>query len=600
MLTPPSGMVFDRAIATTFSMDPTLLLEAPVYLALLSGDDQENQDPLRILHAMRRYADRITVYVQAGRIQIPHSAKANPIYALLEKMIVEAVSPGGGSFHPKVWAIRFVDTQIDQSTVRLAVLTRNLTNDQSWDLSLVLEGQVTDQLQPDNAALKTFFNALPAMATRSSESRHAKETRLLVKHILHTQWELPEGYDNMHFYLPGDKQHDWHPPESKRLAIISPFCSDRVLADFCGNSHTAVALVSRSEELGKLNPKTCALFTDCFHLDEAAETIDGEGQEREYEVAATGLHAKAFVFETDTRPPTTRLVVGSANATNAALKNHKNVEILVELVGRTRNVGGLKELLSDDGLGEFLQHYIPSDEHEPDSDRVAAEKEIDSIRHLLATTELSIECKKLPDTEQWELYLIGALPFFSGLAGAYAWPVTVNENDGVSLLDAKGSAAEKNSVKLRLGSFAAASITGLIAFHLKSKYSEVSARFVLNIPVDNLPVERDSAVLHTIISNRDGFLRYLLLLLSTDTLATVLESSAKFGNSWFDLLAAGEDVPLLEEMSRAYSRAPARLEELASLIEEITLHGSADTVIPEDFKNLWSVYAAALKARDSV
>jgi len=33
-------MVFDEAIATTFSMDPALLLEAPVYLALMAADGQ--------------------------------------------------------------------------------------------------------------------------------------------------------------------------------------------------------------------------------------------------------------------------------------------------------------------------------------------------------------------------------------------------------------------------------------------------------------------------------------------------------------------------------------------------------------------------------
>ena len=75
-LTPPVGMVFDQAVATTFSMDPTLLLEAPVYLALLNGNDREKPDPLQILQSIRRYADKITVYVQAGRIQVPESAKA--------------------------------------------------------------------------------------------------------------------------------------------------------------------------------------------------------------------------------------------------------------------------------------------------------------------------------------------------------------------------------------------------------------------------------------------------------------------------------------------------------------------------------------------
>ena len=51
-LTPPAGMVFDQAIATTFSMDPTLLLEAPVYLALLNENGREEPDPLQILQSL--------------------------------------------------------------------------------------------------------------------------------------------------------------------------------------------------------------------------------------------------------------------------------------------------------------------------------------------------------------------------------------------------------------------------------------------------------------------------------------------------------------------------------------------------------------------
>ena len=34
-LTPPTGMVFDYGVATTYSLDPTLLLGIPLHLVLL-------------------------------------------------------------------------------------------------------------------------------------------------------------------------------------------------------------------------------------------------------------------------------------------------------------------------------------------------------------------------------------------------------------------------------------------------------------------------------------------------------------------------------------------------------------------------------------
>ena len=65
---------------------------------------------------------------------MPQIAKPNPLFGFLEEMIVE-VTALAGVFHPKVWAIRFVSPDQSSSMYRLVVLTRNMTTDQSWDLS---------------------------------------------------------------------------------------------------------------------------------------------------------------------------------------------------------------------------------------------------------------------------------------------------------------------------------------------------------------------------------------------------------------------------------------------------------------------------------
>ncbi len=92
-LTPPSGMVFEEAIATTFSMDPSLLLEVPVCLALMNAGGQSESDPLALLKAVRSYSKKISVYVQKGRIQVPSVAKPNPVLGILENLIVEVAAP---------------------------------------------------------------------------------------------------------------------------------------------------------------------------------------------------------------------------------------------------------------------------------------------------------------------------------------------------------------------------------------------------------------------------------------------------------------------------------------------------------------------------
>jgi len=89
-------------------------------------------------------------------------------------------------------------------------------------------------------------------------------------------------------------------------------------------------------------------------LDDAAETEDGEEDDAIEQPLATGLHAKVYLFETRYYSDYTHVVMGSANATNAALNASKNIEILVGLVGRKNKVGGIDELLGADGLGEYL------------------------------------------------------------------------------------------------------------------------------------------------------------------------------------------------------------------------------------------------------
>lgn len=356
-LTPPPGMIFDEAVATTFSMDPALLLEAPVYLALMAADGQTDPDPLSVLEAIRRYSKRITVYVQRGRIQVPQIAKPNPLFGFLEEMVVEVTAPGGGVFHPKVWAIRFVSPDQSSSMYRLVVLTRNMTTDQSWDLSLQLEGTIAGRKSKSNKPLAHFFKTLPDLATGTTEPGRSEQALRFADELHRVQWELPDGFDKLTFYLPGTKAYDWEPPMANRMAVISPFCSDEALRALTRKTKAADALISRPESLSALKKETLELFTQCLHLDDAAETEDGEEDHAIELPIATGLHAKVYLFETRFYSDYTHVIMGSANATNAALNASKNVEILVELVGRKSKVGGIDELLGADGLGEYLVDF---------------------------------------------------------------------------------------------------------------------------------------------------------------------------------------------------------------------------------------------------
>ncbi|HBH27481.1 MAG: phospholipase D family protein [Desulfofustis sp. PB-SRB1] len=591
-LTPPPGMIFDEAVATTFSMDPALLLEAPVYLALMAADGQTDPDPLSVLEAIRRYSKRITVYVQRGRIQVPQIAKPNPLFGFLEEMVVEVTAPGGGFFHPKVWAIRFASPDHSNAMYRLVVLTRNMTTDQSWDLSLQLEGTIVGRKSKPNKPLAHFFKTLPDLATGTTEPGRSEQTLRFADELHRVQWELPDGFDELTFYLPGTKGYDWEPPMANRMAVISPFCSDEALRALTSKTKAADALISRPESLTALKKDTLELFTQCLHLDDAAETEDGEEDDAIEQPLATGLHAKVYLFETRYYSDYTHVIMGSVNATNAALNASKNVEILVGLVGRKSRVGGIDELLGADGLGEYLVDFGTSKEAEIDALRQAAEESVERARSRIAEVALSIECSPESKDGLWALVLTGEIPSLDGIVSAIAWPITVTRDFAVDILngDANGG--------IVLGEFSASSVTGLIAFELKTNHPDVSARFVLNIPVSGVPEERNSAILQTVISNQEGFLRYLLLLLGGDRVSGLDPGSGSGFAKWLARLADGEDIPLLEELTRTYSRHPERLSEISGLVRDLS-QGSQNAIIPEDFLNLWTVFESAVGGRDA-
>ena len=86
------------------------------------------------------------------------------------------------------------------------------------------------------------------------------------------------------------------------------------------------------------------------------------------------------------------MVMGSANATDAALLAEKNIELLVEIVGRTDTVGGVMDLIGEDGLGEYLVPFSPGEEQPVDAERQTAERLMEAARDALASAEFQVIC----------------------------------------------------------------------------------------------------------------------------------------------------------------------------------------------------------------
>lgn len=351
-------------------------------------------------------------------------------------------------------------------------------------------------------------------------------------------------------------------------------------------SQQPVVLVSRPDELARIPKPSLGRFGSIKVLHESAETDDGDDSVAA-ERLTQGLHAKAYIVEDGWK---TTLYLGSANATVPSLISGANVEILAELTGYKSAVGGIDALLGDDGLQEYLIDFVPPPEPPPPSQEEQAEEIIDSVRSALTRAKLRLSCRAAGD-DIWDLSLESQDRIdLDQIETFRLWPISLVQERGV---DATPLAATGEVV---VPHCATASVTGFIAFELVSTICSYSVCFVLNVPVDNMPASRESAVLRTIIANREGFLRYLMLLLQDlDTLPTLNDLVSAIGGDWKYSATSIDALPLLEELTRAYSRNPNRLRSVKKLVEQLSDTAEGREVIPKEFMDLWSIFDSLLK-----
>ena len=447
-----------------------------------------------------------------------------------------------------------------------------------------LDGYPAKRKQSANKALVYLFSVLPKRAMGKMAKHRRTQAQRFSDELLYVEWECPAGFDEAAFFLPGEG-YDWQPPEADRAVVISPFCTDEALQHIVKHCQQADALISRPETLLTLSEETRSLFTRQLHLDDAAEEQASDGSTPD-DIIASGLHAKAYLFENGRD---SELVLGSANATSAALLGKTNCEILVSLKGKKKHTGTIDDLLSSDGIESYLQDFDPAQPFEPDVLRVEAGSHVEQARALLAEAELTLHCHPGGNDQSWALWLVGEIPELPGIVQATAWPVTVSDGLGCSLLDP----ADGN--KRALGEFSVPAITGLTAFSLKTSHPDVSVRFVLNLPIDTLPPDRHAMILQSSMQKQD-FLRYLLMLIGEAGQQSFFAENAFGDGRFFTGLASGEEFAVLEELTRIYSREPERLKDIAALIGNMR-KGQSD-MIPQDFLALWAVFESAMGGRN--
>ncbi|MFP3542736.1 phospholipase D family protein [Rhizobium sp. SIMBA_035] len=595
----PFGYEFDGGIATTFSMDFETALAVPVSLALFSSKSRDEilEDPVTLLESAERTAEKLVVYVDAGQIHAD-VRQGSRLASLLEKAVVEVKAPNEGSFHPKLWALRFKPLDRDlPMRMRLLILSRNLTRDRSWDAAMCLDGERGTKPFASNKPLHDLLAALPGMAVGKIQDTRRALTLAIANDLRYVNWDRPPGCDAMEFHVNGVGSHGWKPSLSKRIAIMSPFVEPGALKYLADLADQAPKLISRPDQLVCLPADVLDRFREVAVLDEMAETEDGE---EPYRNEQQGLHAKIFIQE-DGRD--VRLTLGSGNATNSALlpggRATSNVEVFATLHGLRRHLGGIDEILGETGFGRMTRTYQPDEVEPPDPADVSADQNLLQARRALARGALSLRCeaKEEDGAKRWKLWLVppkGGLRL-DKLGRVRAWPITLGEGHARDAL-----AGIRSGSPIDLGTTALVDLTSFIAIEITDQATRRTELFSTGMTVEGMPEERDLAILNHVIDSRQKFMAYLRLLLASyiDQPLPPLGQNGKGKGFWG---SGAADAPLFEDLVRALCAGDGRLATVDRLIRRLSpkTDAVAEDRVPAEFKELWQVFRTVMEASDA-
>jgi hypothetical protein len=568
LLRPPPGTELVRGIATTFSLDLVSALTAP--LAFASHRLGSGQDPLAVLEAVRLASNRLDIFCQAGAVTVP--ARYSELLASLEEMVHPVRSPHpGGLFHPKIWLLEFSDGT--ETMFRFLCASRNLTGDRSWDVVVRLDGTRGSRPHAGNRPLRDLTLSLPGWAIQPLPSGRVERLQALADAVRYAEWEEPTDVIEVVFHALGvSSRRSSLDFSGNRHLLISPFATDEGIARVAPDGSHSVQLVSRVEDLDRLDPKTLAGLAATYVVDDVAalDLTDDGASGRDLLV---GLHAKTYVIE---RGHAARVLLGSANATRAAFDG--NIEFLVELIGTKAKLGIGTFMGPDAPFRQMLVDYRAAGGERAGADEQADLRLRAALRSVAA---LPLTAAVTPDGELYEVRVTAGEPLRLG-AGITAT---------LELLSLPGRAAPLGAaVDVTFSGVELAQITPFLVIRATDSRDESRATVVIAALAGD-PPERHDELLARQVSTPEKFLRLLALMMSLGAAGgglAELPGGAAGGAGWH----AGQ-LGVFESLVRALGSAPAVLADIAPLVERLQRSEQGRKVLPDGFAELWELVWAA-------
>lgn len=530
LLQPDIGYKLDFAVGLTYSLDLEALLGVPVSFGLLDEVDSElMRSPFYLLEAIRKSSDNFVIFCNAGSIALP--SKIQSVYSLLEKSVFEVKLSNRQNFHPKMWFIKFKN-EYGHSYIKILILSRNMTFDNSIDLCVAMQGEISKTKLNKNKSLADILTFVGEYADKTKKQKITE----LADDIMHVEdFEIDHPFDEYEFLPLGISDYDMEKTKlfnSKYdIFAVSPFLSDDIvtnLANCLGNK----VLVTRKSSI------TPSVFNSFDSVYITKDILN----DNEFGVKQD-IHAKLYFTVTSEG---NYLYIGSANASHNAF--HKNVEILLKLKYKPNCIG----------FKTFFSDFI-SDENCP----------YETIKFVPEKTSLDETQESIDKAFKEAVYALKSAR------------VTANGDANDILLESR-NAKTKEIIKIapihRLDLlqplhpqtlFQGLLIKDLCEFYVLWIQGQ---KIVVKIQTKGIPTDRDDAIYKSIINSKTKFLSYVSFMLSEDYVSSALEES-----EYLRLMQSSDResddattyAAIYEKMLKMMHQNPSRIKEIADIISRL-------------------------------
>lgn len=571
----------DQAVGMTYSLDMEALMGIPLCLGM-RGEMTSGQrnNPLYVLEAIRRTGKKLSIFCNVGCIKVPKSESR--LFALLEGSIHEVRMPKSTyNFHPKIWILQYHNIDDGRIMIKVVVLSRNLTFDQSMDMAIEMTGFVGSEINPKNQPLADMLTFVSQFDSKKNAYNHLITNLKKVE-----KFNLLDCFDDYEFHPFGIygksengikkvtvKEHRKTAREMFRncyaLFIISPFLSEGVIVDLLDDfkddpeaGPVRRCLITRESSVTKriFNAFQRRGGDGIYVVDPVFSSNDALDDGDTFGYVNRDVHAKVFFTEKYNEPK--KLYIGSLNASQNAFDH--NVEFLLELQYKSYHASYFS--VKDDFIPAEESPFVPMADFKEELIE-QEEEQVDFRDEVYGVTGAKVVSRD----GQFDIEVYAA-----------------DDYEGVTIRPFYVKTQTKALMKVTR--FEDISLNSLSNMFILSKDG---ADCLIRLEVEDMPEdERDDSIFNEIISNKPMFMTYMRYLLEEDFYDSVSFEELLAGGTEAREAAEGYGITvepdIYEKMLKAAADYPERFDSMYEVVERLD-----DNKIGEEFKQLLELFMQA-------